>query len=370
MSGDDLRDCCKFNRYEELKEFLECRANPCSSDEYGLTPLHYAIWNGHLECIKYLIMNPQGITRNRERIPCINLKSCMGYTPLHLLALEGPVHIMKDALWCLLLNGGDLKEIDHENKNPYQIAKENHNQAFIDAFQEFIQIQKSNKELLTNYLKNLKEKYVVVKKKKFVVAREGGEEGRVWRLGEGGGEEASIGDDSSFDGSTIDTRSYLSNDSGGGGSVGGTKGGSRGGSRVGGSQGVNNNKKSGSQGGKRKDNDDKKLKLPSTNASATSSSPSPSKKGIRKDPIQQLPDEMQQVIGMASNTIKIEKPEELIIHEDLIPSLTRFSFVHLNGIESLKGLSFVKNEALKNIARREKLVQQSVSLPSINLKNL
>ena len=58
-------------------------------EEFGLSALHYAAWNGHVRCIEVLCTNDIGRDRAGQQQSCINLKSCKGYTALHLAASEG-----------------------------------------------------------------------------------------------------------------------------------------------------------------------------------------------------------------------------------------------------------------------------------------
>jgi ankyrin repeat protein len=88
MSGDDLRQAAVINDHETLREYLEKKANSCSTDAHGLSALHYAVWNGSVECVKLLVMNPNGVDKNGERNSCINLKSSMGYTGMCLMRLS------------------------------------------------------------------------------------------------------------------------------------------------------------------------------------------------------------------------------------------------------------------------------------------
>lgn len=307
MSGEDLRRCCIYNQVENLKEFLILRANPCSTDEYGLGPLHYAIWNGNVECVKYLVMNPNGITKDRERTTCLNLRSSMGYTPLHLVALECPQSSIKDCLFSLLVSGADPKVTDDEGKNPIQLAKEKKNQTFLDSFQEFISMQKESKDQLKQYQQNLKKKYRVIPR---------------------------------LPGSPSPTersqRPTLISE--------------------------------GESGHNEDDNDKRQLQDHSVNFYFTETS---TKTGKNKSPLKTLPTPIQTMISTKDQQTKIIKPQELLVHEELLPQLTRTSFIQLQGVESMKSLSFVKEEALKNIKRREKLVLQSEpTLPEINLRGL
>jgi ankyrin repeat protein len=80
MSGEDLRDAVIHNRVDVLRQFILEKTNPCSGDEYGLNALHYAVWNGHAECVRLLAMNPNGVDANGKRNSCLITQSCMGYT--------------------------------------------------------------------------------------------------------------------------------------------------------------------------------------------------------------------------------------------------------------------------------------------------
>jgi hypothetical protein len=299
MSGDDLRSCCIHNQVDQLREYLSLRANPCSTDEHGLSALHYAVWNGHVECVRLLVMNPHGVTREREKTSCVNLKSTTGYTALHLLALEGPLQTLKDVLFAILLTGGDMTIVDQEGQTPLQIAKENKNQVFLDAIQEFIQLQRTAKDKLKKLYSDLKANYLLVKKKRFT--KENGIEGE----------------------EQVDEEEDEQEESG-------------------------------------------KLilspgKVPS----------SPKQKGSAQNPVLDLPNPLQQAIQYIEKPITIDKPKDLSIHEESIPTLTKFSFVSLQGVDSLKGLTFVRDEALKNVQRREKLVQNfETTLPKIDVKHM
>ena len=63
---------------------LRNKANPCSTDEYGLTPLMYAVFNGHLECVKWLLANDKGVDNQGVKRSSIHMQTIKGYTALHL----------------------------------------------------------------------------------------------------------------------------------------------------------------------------------------------------------------------------------------------------------------------------------------------
>jgi ankyrin repeat protein len=80
MSGEELRKAASDGNAEHVKEYIEKRCNPCSVDEYGLSALHYAVWNGHIECVKLLVCNTLGVDLHGIRTSSMELMSCMGFT--------------------------------------------------------------------------------------------------------------------------------------------------------------------------------------------------------------------------------------------------------------------------------------------------
>ena len=80
MSGEELRYVAINGNWKTLRGYMLLRSNPCSTDEFGLSPLHFAVWNGHVECVKYLICNDLGIDKNGVKKSCLNLISTMGLT--------------------------------------------------------------------------------------------------------------------------------------------------------------------------------------------------------------------------------------------------------------------------------------------------
>ncbi|CAM9882040.1 unnamed protein product [Sphacelaria rigidula] len=89
MSGDLLRRGAIFGDVDNIKCQLEQGSNPCSVDEFGLSALHYAAFNGHIRCVEVLCVNDIGRDLNGKQRSCIDLQSCKGYTALHLAAFDG-----------------------------------------------------------------------------------------------------------------------------------------------------------------------------------------------------------------------------------------------------------------------------------------
>lgn len=87
----ELREASKRGDSSTVRDLLIKKCNPCSPDEYGLNSLHFAVWNGHLECVKLLAANNIGVDLNGHRSSSINMRSSMGltrkiYIPLYLFS--------------------------------------------------------------------------------------------------------------------------------------------------------------------------------------------------------------------------------------------------------------------------------------------
>ena len=80
MSGEELRELAKFGDHKVLSSVLKQSGNPCSTDKWDLTALMYAVWNGHVECVKYLACNTKGIDKNSIRADALQMVSCRGYS--------------------------------------------------------------------------------------------------------------------------------------------------------------------------------------------------------------------------------------------------------------------------------------------------
>ena len=91
MSGEALRSFAQNGELESLVNCLRDRPNPCSADEFGITALHYATWNGHAECVKYLASNPMGVDARGVKMSSLDMTTMKGYTALHLAAMDCPV---------------------------------------------------------------------------------------------------------------------------------------------------------------------------------------------------------------------------------------------------------------------------------------
>mmetsp|Transcript_18772 Transcript_18772/g.24784 ORF Transcript_18772/g.24784 Transcript_18772/m.24784 type:complete len:234 (+) Transcript_18772:71-772(+) len=113
MAGSDsLRNYAVLGQNEDLKALLSGGGNPHATDDCGLNALHYAVWNGHVQCVKTLLANDMGVDENGVSKSCLDSQTSLGLTPLHIAALEG-IEGPK-IVQLLLLAGADptIKNVD------------------------------------------------------------------------------------------------------------------------------------------------------------------------------------------------------------------------------------------------------------------
>ena len=80
MSGEEVRRLAQQGDHKVLRSYLLQACNPCSTDEYDITALMFAVWNGHVECVKYLACNPRGTDKNGLKCSALNMVTCRGYS--------------------------------------------------------------------------------------------------------------------------------------------------------------------------------------------------------------------------------------------------------------------------------------------------
>uniref|UniRef100_A0A7S4VTH5 Uncharacterized protein n=1 Tax=Ditylum brightwellii TaxID=49249 RepID=A0A7S4VTH5_9STRA len=156
MSGDQLRNFAVVGYFLELKNLLAGGANPCSVDEKGLTALHYAVWNGHLQCVEILVANHWGKHHETGDVcSSINLQSKTGYTALHIVAMRMAALLEDESydanensderqtkesenIECcrlLLMVGADCIALrDIEGKSAIDLAREAGNESLVSVF--------------------------------------------------------------------------------------------------------------------------------------------------------------------------------------------------------------------------------------------
>lgn len=138
MSGDMIRQCCLNGDSDALKNIIIGKANPCSSDAYGLTGLMYAVWNGHVDCVKWLICNTMGVDKNGTRCCSLNLASVKGYTALHLAALDCPKWSVEEIVLLLLIAGADINMKCNDGYTPVDLCRNEGNDVVFNIFNKYI----------------------------------------------------------------------------------------------------------------------------------------------------------------------------------------------------------------------------------------
>jgi len=164
MSGEQLRYESTYGNHKKLRDYLKNRANTASADEFGLTPLMYAVWNGHVECVKYLICNDVGVDVRGVKVSALHMRSCKGYTALHLAALDAPKSSAKEITLLLLVAGLDRTWLCDEGSTPEDYARANDCEQSLLAFQEFDDAEQDTKILaeLDRIRKTLLENYTFI----------------------------------------------------------------------------------------------------------------------------------------------------------------------------------------------------------------
>jgi hypothetical protein len=163
-SGDQLRYDAKYNCWEHLRDILKNRANTASADEYGLTPLMYAVWNCHPECVRYLVCNDVGVDARGHRVSSLFMTTCKGYTALHLAAIDTFPEVAEEIAMLLLIAGIDYQQKDNEGHNAEELALLHKNHGFLLALQNFKKkdVDEKMKEKLLSLKKHLLEKYTFI----------------------------------------------------------------------------------------------------------------------------------------------------------------------------------------------------------------
>jgi hypothetical protein len=137
MSGEQLRYDATYGNWKTIRRVLQDRANTAEADEYGLTPLMLAVWNGHIECVKYLVCNDVGIDVRGVKVLARHLQSCRGFTALHLAGLDAPKWAAKEITWLLLAASLDRRVKCNAGRTPEDYARMNDCADSLAAFQEF-----------------------------------------------------------------------------------------------------------------------------------------------------------------------------------------------------------------------------------------
>lgn len=159
MSGEALRRAAVDGDHERLTYFLKGIANPCSCDEYGISPLMYAVWNGHIECVKLLVSNDMGVNNKGQKGSSLNITSTRGYSALHLAVLDCPPWSMEETLFLLLAVNINIDLKCSEGKTALDMAVERDNEVALRLIQRFADQSDDLLDEVTALRKNLAERY-------------------------------------------------------------------------------------------------------------------------------------------------------------------------------------------------------------------
>jgi hypothetical protein len=117
---DPIQDAAGSGDLEKVKLLVKEHPDLVSSkdEQYGQTPLHIAVFNGHKDVAEFLLANKADV----------NAKAKNGSTPLHLAAAKGD----KDMVELLLTNKADVNAVDNDGWSPMHSATYWHQQGIAD----------------------------------------------------------------------------------------------------------------------------------------------------------------------------------------------------------------------------------------------
>jgi len=155
-----LHHCAVYGNPRQLRGYIRDKVNPCTTDNYGLTPLMYSVWNGHVQCVMLLISNDKGVNSVGEKCSCINMVSSRGYTALHLAVLDCPAWSAEEVTFLLLCVNIDRTLRCSEGFTAYDLAVQHEKENLINIFQKFEnpdtalleEIEKTKKLLAKDYV--------------------------------------------------------------------------------------------------------------------------------------------------------------------------------------------------------------------------
>jgi hypothetical protein len=138
MSFDVMRSTSIQGDHEKLREALVGVANTCQADEFGITPLMNAVWNGHIECVKYLVSNDMGVSAKGQKRSSLNMQTSSGYTALHLAGSDCREESVREITFLLLALGVDTTIKTDAGKTALEMATESENNGFIEVYHRFM----------------------------------------------------------------------------------------------------------------------------------------------------------------------------------------------------------------------------------------
>jgi ankyrin repeat protein len=104
----ELFEAAKRNNLPEVSRLLSVGADVNAKDNLGVTPLHWASENGHVQVVIELLGHGANI----------EAKENAGWTPLHLASMRGHVQVVVE----LLEHGADIEANDNEDGTPLHYA--------------------------------------------------------------------------------------------------------------------------------------------------------------------------------------------------------------------------------------------------------
>ena len=96
-----------------------------------------AVWNGHVECVKYLVSNDMGVSALGQKRSSLNMQTLSGYTALHLAAMDCPDQSVGDITFLLLALGVDTTIKDNTGQTALDRANESERREFVEVYERF-----------------------------------------------------------------------------------------------------------------------------------------------------------------------------------------------------------------------------------------
>ncbi|KAK3752041.1 hypothetical protein QZH41_019391, partial [Actinostola sp. cb2023] len=171
--GQSIHEAAKSGNLARIKELIQVvPAMKNAQDERGMTALHLAASNGHLDCVKWLAVSgvdladetPTGYTAvhlaaMNGHVNCMMILAAMGsaigcktvdaFTPLHLASMSGHIECVK---W-LLANRARWDVEDSNGRTPLDIAEEYGHEAIIKLLKKFKKELKKQDSTLSQLMK-------------------------------------------------------------------------------------------------------------------------------------------------------------------------------------------------------------------------
>lgn len=135
--SNPLHEAAKRGNVAFMKECIENKVSVNGLDKAGNTPLHWAAYGGHADCIVELVRTP-GLL--------IDVQNRMGDTPLHCAAVKNRPNIVE----MLIEKGAKLDLLNNDSKSPYDLAIDAKCKSLLESNVNQEQTLKRNSEYLDN----------------------------------------------------------------------------------------------------------------------------------------------------------------------------------------------------------------------------